>query len=116
MHNWGIAQEREHGSSDSDSGASDPRRKSVSMSARERKRLEVLSQVQAGRLTLTGASELLGIGYRQVKRLSVVDFPTPVEPIDRIRIPKTFSGRNPQARRDLVSTMRASSSAFASSQ
>ncbi len=43
---------------------------------------------------------------RQVKRLSVLDFPTPVEPIGRVRIPKTFSGRNPQDRRDLVITMR----------
>ena len=43
---------------------------------------------------------------RQVKRLSVLDFPTPVEPIGRIRIPKAFSGRNPQDRRDLVITMR----------
>jgi ATP-dependent RNA helicase HelY len=43
---------------------------------------------------------------RQVKRLSVLDFPIPVEPIGRVRIPKTFSGRNPQDRRDLVITMR----------
>ncbi len=43
---------------------------------------------------------------RQVKRLSVLDFPTPVEPIGRVRIPKAFSGRNPQDRRDLVITMR----------
>ena len=43
---------------------------------------------------------------RQVKRLSVLDFPSPVEPIGRVRIPKTFSGRNPQDRRDLVITMR----------
>ncbi len=43
---------------------------------------------------------------RQVKRLSVLDFPNPVEPIGRVRIPKTFSGRNPQDRRDLVITMR----------
>jgi len=43
---------------------------------------------------------------RQVVRLSVVDFPVPVEPLGRIRIPRAFSARSPQARRDLVSTLR----------
>jgi ATP-dependent RNA helicase HelY len=43
---------------------------------------------------------------RQVKRLSVLDFPTPVEPIERVRIPQWFSPRSPQHRRDLASTLR----------
>src|SRR3954467_4208404 len=43
---------------------------------------------------------------RQVKRLTVVDFPTPVESLGRIRLPKGFSPRSPQARRDLVSSLR----------
>jgi ATP-dependent RNA helicase HelY len=43
---------------------------------------------------------------RQVKRLSLVDFPVPVEPLDRIRVPKSFNARSPQARRDLASTLR----------
>jgi ATP-dependent RNA helicase HelY len=43
---------------------------------------------------------------RQVKRLSVVDFPTPVETLTRVRLPKGFSARSPQARRDLASTLR----------
>ncbi|HEY2315562.1 MAG TPA: DEAD/DEAH box helicase [Streptosporangiaceae bacterium] len=43
---------------------------------------------------------------RQVKRLSVADFPVPVSPIERIRIPPSFSPRSPAARRDLVSTVR----------
>jgi ATP-dependent RNA helicase HelY len=43
---------------------------------------------------------------RQVKRLSVADFPVPVTAIDRIRIPNGFSARSPQDRRDLASTMR----------
>ncbi|HEX2894407.1 MAG TPA: DEAD/DEAH box helicase [Marmoricola sp.] len=43
---------------------------------------------------------------RQARRLSLVDFPTPVAPITRIRIPKNFNGRNPQSRRDLASTLR----------
>lgn len=41
----------------------------ISMSGRERKRLVVLSQVRAGKLRLGAASELLGVSYRQVKRL-----------------------------------------------
>jgi ATP-dependent RNA helicase HelY len=43
---------------------------------------------------------------RQVKRLSLADFPTPVSPIDRLRIPNSFSARSPQHRRDLVASMR----------
>jgi ATP-dependent RNA helicase HelY len=43
---------------------------------------------------------------RQVKRLSMADFPVPVSPIERIRIPPSFSPRSPAARRDLASTVR----------
>jgi len=43
---------------------------------------------------------------RHARRLAMVDFPTPVEAITRIRIPKSFNARNPQARRDLASTLR----------
>ncbi len=43
---------------------------------------------------------------RQVKRLTVVDFPTPVTPLEHIRIPKTFNARSPQSRRDLAATLR----------
>jgi ATP-dependent RNA helicase HelY len=43
---------------------------------------------------------------RQVKRLSVADFPVPVSPIERIKIPPSFSPRSPEARRDLASTVR----------
>jgi ATP-dependent RNA helicase HelY len=43
---------------------------------------------------------------RQVKRLSVLDFPSPVEPVGRLRIPKSFSGRNSQDRRDLAITLK----------
>lgn len=41
----------------------------LAMSKRERRRLEVLSQVVSQQLTLQKGSELMGIGYRQVKRL-----------------------------------------------
>jgi ATP-dependent RNA helicase HelY len=43
---------------------------------------------------------------RQARRLSLVDFPTPVASITRIRIPRNFNGRNAQSRRDLASTLR----------
>jgi ATP-dependent RNA helicase HelY len=43
---------------------------------------------------------------RQVKRLSLADFPVPVTAIDRVRIPNWFSPRSANHRRDLASTMR----------
>jgi ATP-dependent RNA helicase HelY len=43
---------------------------------------------------------------RQVKRLSVADFPVPVEAIERIRIPASFSARSATHRRDLAATVR----------
>jgi ATP-dependent RNA helicase HelY len=43
---------------------------------------------------------------RHARRLSLVDFPMPVVAFDRLRVPKTFNGRNPQSRRDLASTLR----------
>ncbi|HET7534579.1 MAG TPA: DEAD/DEAH box helicase [Nocardioidaceae bacterium] len=44
---------------------------------------------------------------RQARRLSLVDFPVPVNAVTRMRIPRNFNGRNPQSRRDLASTLRA---------
>ncbi len=43
---------------------------------------------------------------RQVKRLSMADFPVPVTAIDRIRIPASFSPRSANSRRDLAATLR----------
>ncbi|RYU11568.1 DEAD/DEAH box helicase [Nocardioides iriomotensis] len=43
---------------------------------------------------------------RHARRLSLADFPVPVAAFTRLRIPKSFNGRNPQARRDLASTLR----------
>src|SRR5487761_1163972 len=43
----------------------------------------------------------------QLKRLSAADFPVPAEPVDRLRVPNSFSERSPKHRRDLVSSMRA---------
>uniref|UniRef100_UPI003C7D2C07 DEAD/DEAH box helicase n=1 Tax=unclassified Streptomyces TaxID=2593676 RepID=UPI003C7D2C07 len=43
---------------------------------------------------------------RQVKRLAHIDFPVPVEPLERMRVPKSFNPRSPQSRRDLASALR----------
>jgi ATP-dependent RNA helicase HelY len=42
---------------------------------------------------------------RQARRLSMLDFPTPVEPLTRMRIAKSFNARNPQQRRDLAALL-----------
>ncbi|HUK71714.1 MAG TPA: DEAD/DEAH box helicase [Streptosporangiaceae bacterium] len=53
-----------------------------------------------------GPGPLVLTANRQVKRLSMADFPVPVEPVERIRIPNWFSARSPQHRRDLAATVR----------
>jgi ATP-dependent RNA helicase HelY len=42
----------------------------------------------------------------QLKQLSAADFPVPAGPVDRLRVPASFSERSPKHRRDLVSAMR----------
>ena len=62
---------------------------------------------EADRLaTLAGHGPLVLTANRQVKRLSLADFPVPVEAVDRIRIPASFSVRSPQHRRDLAASVR----------
>ncbi|MCZ4099125.1 MULTISPECIES: DEAD/DEAH box helicase [Streptomyces] len=53
-----------------------------------------------------GPRPLVLTAERQVKRLAQIDFPVPVEAVDRMRIPKSFNPRSPQSRRDLASAMR----------
>lgn len=53
-----------------------------------------------------GPRPLVLTAERQVKRLASMDFPVPVEALDRMRIPKTFNARSPQSRRDLASALR----------
>ncbi|MDO9454609.1 RNA helicase [Nocardioides sp.] len=43
---------------------------------------------------------------RQARRLAMIDFPTPVAAVTRMKVPKSFNGRNPQMRRDLASGLR----------
>ncbi|POM22205.1 ski2-like helicase [Actinomadura rubteroloni] len=54
-----------------------------------------------------GPAPLVLTSARSVQRLSIQDFPRAVEPVARIRVPKSFSPRNPQDRRDLAATLRA---------
>ncbi len=62
---------------------------------------------EAARLAaLAGHGPLVLTANRQVKRLSLADFPVPVEAVDRIRIPASFSVRSPQHRRDLAASVR----------
>src|SRR6478736_1164886 len=44
---------------------------------------------------------------RQARRLAMIDFPEPVVALAKLRVPKSFNGRNPQMRRDLASALRA---------
>ncbi|MFJ8214940.1 DEAD/DEAH box helicase [Streptomyces sp. NPDC096033] len=53
-----------------------------------------------------GPRPLVLTAERQVKRLAAIDFPVPVEALDRMRIPKTFNPRSPQSRRDLATALR----------
>ncbi|SDR99115.1 ATP-dependent RNA helicase HelY [Nocardioides scoriae] len=50
---------------------------------------------------------------RHARRLSIADFPTPVGALTRVKVPKNFNGRDPQARRDLASTLRNRTNGFA---
>jgi ATP-dependent RNA helicase HelY len=63
--------------------------------------------LQPGKAAAAGGPQPLVLtAGRQVKRLSLADFPVPVSPIERIRIPNWFSPRSPSDRRDLASTVR----------
>ncbi|GAB2838450.1 DEAD/DEAH box helicase [Actinocorallia aurea] len=53
-----------------------------------------------------GPAPLVLLDSRQVKRLTLADFLTPVEPVERVKIPKWFSPRNPQHRKDMAATLR----------
>ncbi|HQR27530.1 MAG TPA: DEAD/DEAH box helicase [Nocardioides sp.] len=42
---------------------------------------------------------------RQARRLSLTDFPTPVSALTRLKVPRGFNPRSPQARRDLAAAL-----------
>ena len=43
----------------------------------------------------------------QVRRLALMDVPTPVDPVMHLSVPKHFNARNAKSRKDLAATMRA---------
>ena len=43
---------------------------------------------------------------RQLRRLTLVDVPTPVEALAQVRIPRDFNARSPKSRRDLATSLR----------
>jgi ATP-dependent RNA helicase HelY len=43
---------------------------------------------------------------RQLKRVAASDFTSPAVPLGRVRLPRNFNARSPQARRDLVASLR----------
>ncbi len=53
-----------------------------------------------------GPRPLVVTAERQARRLSLADFPTPVVALTRLKVPRNFSSRNPQMRRDLASALR----------
>ncbi|MDX6744265.1 DEAD/DEAH box helicase [Actinocorallia sp. A-T 12471] len=53
-----------------------------------------------------GPAPLVLLDSRQVKRLTLADFLAPAEPVERVKIPKWFSPRNPQHRKDMAATLR----------
>jgi ATP-dependent RNA helicase HelY len=57
-------------------------------------------------VVLDPAGPLVLTAGRQVKRLSVADFPAPAAVLDHLRIPGGFNARSPQHRRDLASSVR----------
>jgi len=61
---------------------------------------------QGGRAADSQPLPLVLTSTRQVRRLSLADFPVPVQAIDHIRIPNWFSARSPKHRRDLAASMR----------
>ncbi|NLU75184.1 DEAD/DEAH box helicase [Streptomyces sp. HNM0575] len=61
---------------------------------------------QRGWQAQEGPRPLVLTAQRQVKRLGSIDFPVPVEALERMRIPRSFNARSPASRRDLASALR----------
>lgn len=60
-----------------------------------------------GRVTDTeGPRPMVLTANRNARRLAMIDFTEPVQPLTTMRIPKSFNARNPQARRDLAAALR----------
>ncbi|GAB6902947.1 DEAD/DEAH box helicase [Kineosporia succinea] len=66
----------------------------------------VLDPGVAGGDSLEGPRPSILTIERQVRRLSLLDVPTPVEAATRVTVPKNFNGRDATNRRDLASSVR----------
>ncbi|HPU14379.1 MAG TPA: DEAD/DEAH box helicase, partial [Aeromicrobium sp.] len=55
---------------------------------------------------LDGPRPFVLTASRHARRLAMIDFPTPVEALGQLRIPKSFNFRDAKSRRDLASTLR----------
>lgn len=53
-----------------------------------------------------GHRPLVITAERQGRRLAMMDFPTPVEPVARIKLPKRVDARNPHQRKDIAQLVR----------
>ncbi len=93
---------------------------------RRHEALESLSKLKPGDIIMVPAGKFAGFAVildpgvgagveprpyvltadRQARRLAPMDFPTPVEALTRMRLPKSFNGRNPAMRRDLASALK----------
>ncbi|HWI42458.1 MAG TPA: DEAD/DEAH box helicase [Nocardioides sp.] len=58
-------------------------------------------------LSEQGHRPLVITAERQGRRLAMMDFPVPVEPVARIRLPKRVDARNPHQRKDIAQAVRA---------
>ncbi len=68
----------------------------------------VVVQADSGRAGVRGgaASPAVVTEDRQLKRLTLVDVPTPVAPVTTVRLPRNFNAKSPKSRRDLATTLR----------
>src|SRR5262249_46029375 len=62
--------------------------------------------IDPGLHAMTDPRPLVLTEDRWAGRLSVADFPSAVEPLTRVRVPRHFNHRSPAERRDLASTLR----------
>jgi ATP-dependent RNA helicase HelY len=66
----------------------------------------VLAPPPAGDSPARADGPLVLTAHGQLKQLSAADFPVPAEPVERLRVPNSFSERSAKHRRDLASAMR----------
>ncbi len=69
--------------------------------------------VDPGQQPVGDARPLVLTEDRWAGRLTLADFPGPVEALARVKVPRAFNPRSPQSRRDLASTLRNAASEIA---